>query len=243
MTDYDRRLVDLYDEDNPDGSDHDFYRALADALDATSVLDLGCGTGLLTVTFARPGRRVVGVDPSPNMLDYAKRRDGASAVEWILGDSAQITAGPFDLAVMTGNVVQHIDDEGWIRSLHDLHAALGPGGHIAFESRNPSARAWEDWNSAERTERATTHGPLVEWMDAAEVNPGVVELRAYNLFSATNETVSEQLRLHFRTRQTLHRQLGEAGFEVVDVFGDWARAALTDASPLIIVVARSLPKT
>lgn len=48
MTDYDQRLVDLYDQDNPDGADHDFYRAVADEVSAESILDLGCGTGILT---------------------------------------------------------------------------------------------------------------------------------------------------------------------------------------------------
>lgn len=27
--DYDPRIVDFYDEDNPDGADHDYYRSLA----------------------------------------------------------------------------------------------------------------------------------------------------------------------------------------------------------------------
>ncbi|MGO3152511.1 MAG: hypothetical protein ACTIJJ_07820 [Galactobacter sp.] len=29
-SDYDPRIVALYDEDNPDGSDHDYFRALAE---------------------------------------------------------------------------------------------------------------------------------------------------------------------------------------------------------------------
>ena len=59
----DAELVELYDLDNPGGEDHAYYPALADAIDARSILDLGCGTGLLTRSLAGPGRTVIGVDP------------------------------------------------------------------------------------------------------------------------------------------------------------------------------------
>lgn len=36
----DSRLVALYDIDNPDGPDHDFYRSLANETGASSILDL-----------------------------------------------------------------------------------------------------------------------------------------------------------------------------------------------------------
>lgn len=60
MSDYDARLVGLYDQDNPDGPDHDFYRSLADEHGAQSILDVGCGTGILTTTFARDAGALLG---------------------------------------------------------------------------------------------------------------------------------------------------------------------------------------
>lgn len=162
MADLDRRLVELYDDDNPDGPDHDFWRALADESGAHSIIDLGCGTGILTVTLAGPGRRVVGVDPSATMLDRARGRPGAETVTWVHGDSRQLPETSADLAVMTGNVAQHIDDQDWARTLRDLRGALRHGGTLAFESRNPAAEAWRGWTSTERTTRDTAHGPLEE---------------------------------------------------------------------------------
>ncbi|MCX2746880.1 hypothetical protein OOZ51_03510 [Arthrobacter sp. MI7-26] len=43
MSDYDARLVDLYDHDNPDGPDHDFYRSVTDEYEAQSNSTLGAG--------------------------------------------------------------------------------------------------------------------------------------------------------------------------------------------------------
>jgi len=237
MPDYDRRLVDLYDEDNPDGPDHDFYRSLADEIGARSIIDLGCGTGLLTVTLAHGGRTVVGVDPSPNMIDFARGREHASAVEWVLGDSSCLPAESADLAVMTGNVAQHIDDASWPEVLRHLRRALRSGGKLAFESRNPATRAWESWSSPERSTRETAHGTLVEWSEVEEAAPGVVELVFHNQFIDADETVVENLTLRFRSRGDLERALSDAGFSVDAVYGDWNRGPCRESSQIMVFVA------
>lgn len=238
MADYDARLVALYDEDNPDGPDHDCYRAIADEIDAQSILDMGCGTGILTVSFARPGRRVVGIDPSPNMLAYAKNRPGGANVRWILGDSRDIPGRGFDYAVMTGNVAQHIPDVGWERTLSDIHCALRKGGILTFESRNPELRAWDAWAEDEPTARSTVHGSLREWLEVSEPGPGRVVLTAHNVFEASDDHVVEVLMLAFRDRALIERQLNHAGFVIDDLWGDWNRSPCTAASPLMIFQAR-----
>ncbi|PWD51060.1 class I SAM-dependent methyltransferase [Serinibacter arcticus] len=238
----DPRLVDLYDLDNPDGPDHDFYRALADALDARRVLDLGCGTGLLTVTFARSGREVVGVDPSAAMIEHARRRPGGDDVRWVLGDSSAIPAASdgagVDLAVLTGNVAQHIPDPAWQQTLADVRRALRPGGVLAFETRNPSDRAWLGWASG-RSERATVHGVLREWDEVEELAPGRVLLRSHNEFR-DGERVTEESELAFRDEATLRRQLAEAGFAVDRVVGDWEGGPVKATSRLLIITARAV---
>ena len=237
MSDYDPRLVDLYDVDNPDGPDHDFYRALADECGARSVLDLGCGTGMLTVTLARDGWRVVGVDPSRSMLSFARRRDDADGVEWVEGDSSAAPAGPFDLVLMTGNVVQHIPDDEWPRTLGDLRARMRTGGTLSFESRNPAFREWESWSSAP-ARRDTPHGILTEWMDVEVVDDRVVRFRAHNRF-ASGETVVEEQSLVFRDRGEITSDLAAAGFAVDRIAGEWDGTACDGKSRVMIFVARA----
>ncbi|QAY60342.1 class I SAM-dependent methyltransferase [Microbacterium protaetiae] len=234
----DSRLVELYDIDNPDGSDHDFYRSLADEAAASSILDLGCGTGMLTVSFTHAGR-IVGVDPSAAMLAFARTRPGTDRVEWIQGDSRDIPRLDFDYAVMTGNVAQHIGELDWPRTLRDLRRAMRPGATLAFETRNPLARAWENWPSPERRTRATAHGPLVEWMFADETTPGTVRIQAFNLFTETGETVVEDFDLQFRGRMTVQGDLESAGFDVDAVYGDWSRKPFQDDDPLMVFVAHA----
>lgn len=236
----DPRLVDLYDIENPRGADTDFYLALAERLQARTILDLGCGTGLLTRELARPGRRVIGVDPSPAMLAYARRQPGAERIEWIAGDSSALGAPAADLTVMTGNVAQiFLDDAAWADTLRNLHAALRPGGHLAFESRNPADRAWERWNPADSRARIESpHGPVETWVELIAVAGSRVRFAGHNLFLATGERISASSELRFRSRDEIAGSLAEAGFSVEQVGGDWQGQPLTDASRAMVFVAR-----
>lgn len=237
MDDYDARLVELYDDNNPDGPDHEFYRRLADEISARSVLDVGCGTGILTATFVRSGRVVVGIDPSRNMIAYAANRVDGEAVRWILGDSRDIPDETFDYAVMTGNVAQHIPDGDWERTLADINGAVRDNGVLAFESRNPKARAWEVWAAEDPTSRNTVRGPVREWTEASETAPGRVLLVSHNLFEASGHHVIERLTLAFRDRQIIEQQLSDAGFVVDGVWSDWNRTPCTDNSPMMVFEA------
>lgn len=239
MHDYDARIVDLYDGDNPDGDDHDYYRSLADRNGARSVLDVGCGTGILTVSFAATDRRVVGVDPSHAMLTYARNRPGADTVTWIEGDTRAVMEGDFDLIVMTGNVAQHIPDPDWERTLADLRALAHDRAILAFDSRNPAARAWESWHQPEPTVRDTMHGPLKEWYEVTELDDGKVLLRAFNVLVATGEHVLQEELLTFRDRDAITDQLKHAGFEVSDVWGDRNQTPFAGHEPIMVFEARA----
>ncbi len=105
----------------------------------------------------------------------------------MLGDSRDIPAEPFDCAVMTGNVAQHIPDNEWERSLRDISEALRGGGVLAFESRNPQARAWEEWATVELAPGDTVSGPLWEWCDVKQAEPGQIVLTAHNRVEDTGE--------------------------------------------------------
>lgn len=237
MSDYDPRIVDLYDADNPAGPDHAFYRELARARRAHQILDVGCGTGLLAAALAKDGHDVLGLDPSPSMLAYARRRPGGGGVRWVEGDTSSLHGTGFDLALLTGNVPQHIADGEWERTLADLQARLRPGGTLAFETRNPEAREWEHWATDEHTRRDTLHGPLEEWMRVEVVDARTIRFEAFNTFAASNETVVEAQTLLFRPREEIERQLAAARFDVEQVYGTWASQPLATGDPIMIFVA------
>lgn len=231
----DERLVELYDIDNPAGDDHAYYRALADSIGATKVIDFGCGTGLLTRAFVAPGRGIVGVDPSATMLGYARRQSGAEAVMWIHGDATAIRPdGEADLIVSSGNAMMHIGPEAYPTVLGALVGALRRGGVISFESRNPEARAWEHWNPAETcAERDTPFGQLREWPDVTDVDQGRVTFDAHNVFHDGREAVYTSV-LYFRTAEDITADLERAGFGDIDVRGGWHDEPVTADSRVLV---------
>jgi len=236
----DPRLVELYDLGNPRGADTDFYVRLATELDAHTIVDLGCGTGLLTHELAIDGRKVIGVDPAPVMLAVARRQRGADRVHWIEGTSNSLGTPEADLVVMTGNVAQvFLDDAEWATTLCDIHAALRPGGHLAFESRNPDDHAWERWNRQATYEQIDLpYGPMECWLELVSVGNGRVVFEGHNVFTSTGEVVVASSELRFRSLAELTTSLIGAGFTVEHVYGDWDRKPFDSASRVMVFIAR-----
>lgn len=235
----DELLATIYDADNPDGDDHDYFRGLADQVSAAHVTDLGCGTGILTTTLAGPDRVVVGIDPAEAMLSRAATRPGGEAVEWRLGTSELIETGSSDLIVMSGNVAMHILGDEWNSTLLDVSRGLRRGGVLAFEARNPLAQAWQKWAAPAQT-RDTEVGRLREATTvSAPDDDGIVTMDTSNEFLAASRVINVSQRLQFRTYETLLGDLSAAGLSVREVWRNWDRTAFTGSEnePLMIVEA------
>jgi SAM-dependent methyltransferase len=238
----DPRLVAVYDTVNPIAEYETFYLDLAAKLSASSIIDIGCGTGLLTCELAKRGHRLIGVEPSNVMLAVARRRHCGEQVEWIEGDALRLGEVGADLAIMTGHVAQIIrDDEVWSATLAAIREALRPGGRVAFESRNPLARPWTAWTpqaSRCRVEDAVV-GPVEVWFQDPKVDGDLVCYDIHYLFARSGEELVSHTELRFRTRAELSRSLSDAGFSVESVFGDWDGRPADAASRELIFVAAS----
>jgi SAM-dependent methyltransferase len=235
----DADLVELYDVDNPGGEDHAYYRSLADGIDARTIIDLGCGTGLLTRSLVAPGRTVIGVDPSHTMLDFARRQPGSDSVAWIYGDAAALPAtATADLAICTGNAIMHIGPDELPSTLTSLAGALRPGGTLSFESRNPADRAWERWTpEATYSERDTPVGRLREWLEVTDVDDGRVVFDAHNVFPDGEVRMYTSV-LFFRSADEFATELSRAGFTDIVCSGDWRGGPVENGSRILLFRAR-----
>lgn len=95
--------------------------------DPDLVLDIGCGTGRLAAVYQRHTQaKVVGFDPSPNILAVARRH--AAQVTF----TPALPGGPFGGAYSV-TVFQHLPHAECERYVTEVMARLSPGGRFVFQ--------------------------------------------------------------------------------------------------------------
>lgn len=120
------------------------------------VVELGCGSGLLTRELVHAGHRVIATDASPAMLDLARETVGTAAeVRLLTLPDDPIPA--CDAVVSVGHALNYLPDaEAIERALVAIADALRPGGVLALDlcdleygaaRRDPRGVGWvgEDW--------------------------------------------------------------------------------------------------
>jgi SAM-dependent methyltransferase len=238
----DPRLVAVYDAAFDWACDDDFFLAVASEFGLARVLDLGCGTGRLTVAMAAAGHSVTGVDPASASIEAARRKPGAERVTWIVGTSAELE-GSFDVAVLTSHVAQFlVTDQEWDRTFADVQRALVPAGRLAFDTRDPLDRAWERWNPVDaRRAVAMPDGTLVEmWTEVTAVRDGLVDSTIrYHFPVADADDLVSTATLRFRSEAEIRGSLQALGFTVETVYGGWGREPVGQGDGELLVIARA----
>lgn len=101
------------------------------------IVDVGCGTGSLALLLSRiePRARVIGVDPDPDALAVARRKAGASTVDWRagMGDAVDRILGAGSASVAVSSLVLHQCPVAMKEAvLTSMFAVLRPGGKLVI---------------------------------------------------------------------------------------------------------------
>ena len=121
----------------------DYYLALLARLGVrpASLCDCACGTGSLSVEFARRGVRVTGADLSGEMLAVAadKARAAGQRVMFVREDMCVLRLPkPVDALVCGCDGVNYLLGESRVKAFFSAaHAAIRPGGALAFDVSSP----------------------------------------------------------------------------------------------------------
>lgn len=126
------------------------YKAIADYYEAAFkrfginpklILDLGCGTGNITIELASRSYDMIGLDLSVDMLDIAAEKAKAAGHD-ILFLNQDMTGfelyGTVDAMVCALDGVNYLTEDGQLeKMLKLLHYYLNPGGILIFDINTP----------------------------------------------------------------------------------------------------------
>ncbi len=222
-----------------------FWQRLAAAQDGP-VLELGCGTGRISVPVAKTGATLIGIDRSEPMLRRASsrlRRLRAARVQLVRGDIRSLPFRRrvgFALVMAPYGILQSLTRERDLRqTLESVHGVLRRGGLFAIDLV-PDLPRWHEY--ARKTTLSGTRGraqlTLIE---------SVRQDRRRRLTNFDQEYVEQRGRtrrshrfsLTFRTlsvRQVTGR-LERAGFRIQAVLGDYRGAPWDDRSDVWVILA------
>jgi SAM-dependent methyltransferase len=227
-----------------------FWRTVAQRSDGP-VLELGCGTGRLTLPLGRTGIPVVGIDRSEQMLAFARRRVRRARlrnVHLLRGDirflpfPADATA--FSTVIAPYGMLQSLLRESdLMATLRAVREALRPGGTFGIElvADLPS---WEEYRKRVslrgwRQRPGGAHVTLVE---------SVRQDRARRLTVFDQEFTERQGRrrqvhrfsLTFRTLSVpqIVRRLEKTGFAITALLGDYRGGPWDPRADVWVILAR-----
>ncbi len=231
-------LAPWYDRLFPVGADQaEFIVESLRSAEARSVLDAGCGTGRHLEILADAGFAVAGLEPEAEMAVEANRRLAERGRVEVLGlhDAARVPGTPFDAALCLGNTLAHMLDDGDLSAgLAALASVLMPGGlfiaqlvhfeKVLREGRDPFAeKRLEDGSRFHR---------------AYDFSRAPARLGFRLRFESGDVRYEESFDLRPWSLEELGTHYSSAGFEIIEVVGDWKGTPRGENSPATIILAR-----
>ena len=101
-----------------------------------SLLDIGCGVGLIHPFVAGAFREAVGVDVAQDALDEAQRVNPDVCYLAYDGRRLPVASASFDVAAAIC-VMHHVPPQDWLAFLEEAWRALRPGGWLMIFEHNP----------------------------------------------------------------------------------------------------------
>ena len=189
------------------------------------VLDLGCGTGSLTLELSRRGYDMIGADISYDMLNVAMQRSAGERILYLRQDMRA-----FELYGSVKAVVCALDGINYLPSLADVRKCfslvnnyLDPGGVFLFDVNTP----WRFENAYRSRDIFTQDGSGAVYMGwHSEYSPEDcacdfdITLFIRDAEDGAYIKKSEHQREYSYTKEQLVSAINEAGMELIAVFSD-----------------------
>ena len=237
------RLAEVYDEIVIDPC-HDRWASFlhehwsADPVGVRSVLDLGCGTGLLAGELIARGYRVVGVDASDEMLALARERlgPGVALSQMTLPDLA--VEGVFDAAVCTFDGLNYLTPQELRLTMAAVALRLRPAGWLIFDLHTDRMMSFTISNpvvAGETAEHELVIGSTVD--PVARTCDTTIEITR----ARDGDPFTEHHRQYFHADADVRASLQDAGFAVSAVGDEYTYEPADESTLRATWTTRRLP--
>ena len=255
---YDSFIADYYDE-SPVVSgrlqDVTFYRDAVSEF-GDPVLELGCGTGRITMALADAGKRITGLDLSERMLERAVKKraalnvDARERVHLVQGDMTRFDLGEtFRLVIIPFRPFQHLlEVQQQVDCLDCVRKHLTPGGRLILDVFQTDAERMHDpvhMREQLVTEYKTTDGRQVRITERVAAFHRAEQRNDVEMIFSIAHRDGRQERLVFAWplryffRYEIEHLLARCGFQVAAEYGNFDRTPMVDNSPEMIFVAEA----
>ncbi len=235
-------VYDLLTENVPYDEIASYYNSMIERFgtEGRLLLDLGCGTGNLTLRLADMGYDVIASDASAEMLTIASSKNDSGRVQFICQSMTETELyGAVDIAVSTLDSINHLDSPDDILLCFEKTAEnMNTGGLFLF-----------DVNTIYKHREILADNTFIYDVDG-------VYCAWSNTYDPTDHSVTIELDLFYENedgsydrgyesfceiapeRSVLEDYLGQAGFELLGVFEYLTMDEPTDESEKLMFVAR-----
>lgn len=198
-----------------------------------SILDAGCGTGLLAQALVRPGRWVGGFDLDPDLLLVARSRAVGSSPQFWSDDvrtfSCPLGTPPLSMVTCLGNTLAHLLETDELEAFFSrTRNALSPGGTLLVQVL--------DYDRLRRTQTLVLPDLQADGARLERRYNVVSEFRwrfETNLMGPWGQSKSE-FELRPWGQGELVEAIHTAGLVVQNVWGGFDRRPAGDSLPLVI---------
>lgn len=213
------------------------------------VIEIGCGTGRVTIPLAEKGYRMIGIDSHPAMLAEAEKKAEKKnlSVDWKLSRAEETDrALKAQLIFMAGNTFQHfLTNKEQDELLYSVSSMLKNGGVFIFDTRCPNLEELQETSEKEFWKTIKDSGGSIGDMYTKSRWYGTDQLQhvtqyTYSVDNQLKSTTSLWLRYTFP--QELTRLLKQHGLEMIKMYKDWKETPISDNGIQMITVCRKKEK-
>lgn len=207
------------------------------------ILDLACGTGNSSLSLAKKGYQVIGVDLSPEMLEVAKKKAAAEKIkiDFIEQDMRQLKLPFFteiDMVVAYQDGLNYmLEDVDLLEVLKRVFQVLSPGGLFIFDINSVDKLP----TSAGETTCYDEERMTLIWESSYDRQGDIWEIVLTGFLKRDNgyyEKFKETHREKYHTRTKVLEYLGRTGYEVLAVYNAFTLEEGKDSDKRLYYVAR-----